>query len=117
MRRDWDLIRDILIAIEELPDTSSRLNANAINGYEAEIVSYHMSILNEAGLIVAQCSKAKPLFCFATSLTWSGHELLDKIKQQPVWNKAKSLIKEKSLDLSYDALKIALGAIISNSFR
>ncbi|AZS50380.1 DUF2513 domain-containing protein [Entomomonas moraniae] len=116
MKRDWDLIREILIAVEDLPDTTSRLNANAITEYDAETVSYHMSILNEAGLIVAQCSKTKPILCFANSLTWEGHEFLDKIRQQSAWNKIKTIVRDKGLDLSYEALKIALGAVITNTF-
>jgi hypothetical protein len=41
-------------------------------------------------------------------LTWEGHEFLDKAKNEKVWNKAKSIIKEKGISLSLDALKIAL---------
>lgn len=104
MKRDWDLIREILIAVEDLPDTTSRLNANAIIGYDAEIVNYHTQLLSQSNLIINNF------------LTWEGHEFLDKIRQQTAWNKIKTIVRDKGLDLSYEALKIALGAVILNTF-
>lgn len=100
MKRDWDLIREILIAVED----TSRLTANSIASYDAETVSYHIQLLNQSNLVRNNL------------LTWEGHEFLDKIRQQSAWNRIKGTIKNKGLDLSYEALKIALGAVITNTF-
>lgn len=104
MKRDWDLIRELLIAVEDLPDTTSRLNANAITDYDTNIVNQHIQLLNQSSLIRNNL------------LTWEGHEFLDNIRQQSAWNKIKSIVRDKGLDLSYEALKTALGTVIINTF-
>jgi len=107
MRRDWELIREILIKLEEIPEQEGKLMPGEINGYDAEIVSYHFKILYEAGLIEAEIVKAlgiKP-FYYAKSLTWLGHELLDSIRKITVWNKIKERIRQRGLDLTFDVLK------------
>jgi len=118
MKRDWELVRTILLKLEALGSTTVYLRANQINGYDEELVSYHMQILDEAGLIKAQCSKSLngPLNCLAMSLTWSGHEFLDHIRQDTVWNRVVALSREKGLSLSFDVIvsfaKQVIGAII-----
>lgn len=119
MKRDWDLVRKILLACEELGDTSSALEANGIEGSDAETVSYHMSLLIEAGLIKGHCSQGMndPMRCFATSLTWEGHEFLDKVRSNNVWNKVKAVAREKGISLSLDVIKIAAKAAIEQMLQ
>ena len=44
-------------------------------------------------------------------LTWDGHELLDKIKSDTVWNKTKDTIKKKGIPFVLDAVKEIATAI------
>ena len=53
MKRDMDLIRKILLRIEESPDFSF-ISPFDIEGYETEQISYHIELLDEAGLIKAK---------------------------------------------------------------
>jgi len=50
----------------------------------------------------------------ALRLTWEGHELLDKIRSETMWNKIKTLAKEKGLELTFDTVK-ALAAVALTS--
>ncbi|WP_019518458.1 DUF2513 domain-containing protein [Aggregatibacter actinomycetemcomitans] len=50
----------------------------------------------------------------ALSLTWQGHEFLDKIRNDSVWNKVKSTVQSKSLDLSFDVIKQVATALIGS---
>lgn len=107
MKRDWELIRLILLKLETLPEQEGRLMPADIEGYDWQIVSYHINILNEAGLIEAGCHRslgAPPLY-YAKRLTWQGHELLDSIRAMSMWNRIKEKAREIGVDLTVDTLK------------
>jgi len=53
MQRNWDVIREILIKLEENNDLNSYLSADEVNDYDPRSVAFHMQLLNEAGLIRA----------------------------------------------------------------
>ncbi len=114
MERNWDLVRKILLKLEAMPNTLSELYPDQITGSDEELTAYHMHLLDQAGLIKARCIRGldTPLNCVATSLTWDGHEFLDKIRSDTVWNKVKSTAREKGLSLSLDVIKITATAAI-----
>lgn len=117
MKRNWDVIRKILLKVEALPTEDSSLNSSDLNseGIDSETGAYHMRLLIEAGMVKGVCNNAimGPAICIAKSLTWSGHEFLDGIKRETVWNKVKETAREKGLDLSIDVIKAAAKAIVS----
>lgn len=115
MKRDWELVRAILAKVEETESTQSTVNPNEFLGYSEELVSYHIYILEQSGLIEATCSKSlnNPMFCLARSITWNGHEFLDKIRNDTIWKKIKAKASEKSIDLSFDTIKSIATAILT----
>lgn len=114
MKRNWDLIRSILLKLESQAEAIGSLSPYGFTGFDSETVSYHFKLLQSAGLIEAiDRSYLNKLTLFAQSLTWQGHELLDKIRNDTVWNSLKTTIKSKSLDLSLDAIKQVAQTIIS----
>lgn len=119
MQRDWNIIRAILQQLEEQQSYGDVLRPESIKGYDVEVVSYHMDILDQAGIINAKCqsarSRKRSIFCLAMNLTWEGHELLDSIKSNGAWNRLQKLLREKSIDLSYQAVKMAEGHIIKDT--
>jgi len=108
MKRDWDCIRAILIALDEKGDTASALRPNEVDGFDQEAVSYNMCRLIDAELIKGDCIQPmdSSVRCFAFEMTWEGHELLDKIRSNTLWNKIKSAARERAIPLSFDAVKI-----------
>lgn len=114
MKRNWDLIRSILLKLESQAEARGSLSPDGFTGFDSEAVSYHFKLLQSAGLIEAiDYSSLNELSLVARSLTWQGHELLDKIRNDTVWNSLKTTIKSKSLDLSLDTIKQVAQTIIS----
>lgn len=113
MKRNWDLVREILIKLEEKEDCTSWLWDNEIKGYDNQAVAYHYKLLTNAGLINGKdISSLGKMSYVAISLTWQGHEFLDKIRNESIWNKVKYTVQNKSLDLSFDVIKEVATAII-----
>lgn len=106
MRRDWEVVREILLALERI-GPGEALRSDQIQGRDAREVGYHFAIMREGGLIhmVAANSMNGAPDGIATRLTWDGHEFLDQIRNDTVWRKVKSVLAEKSLDGSFDILK------------
>jgi hypothetical protein len=114
MQRNWDVIRKILIKLEEKSDLNSSISVDEVDGYDTHSVGFHMQLLNEAGLIEAVKNGISGGWK-ANSIRWAGYELLDKIRQDTVWNKVKATAREKSIDLSFDAIGIIANKILSST--
>lgn len=121
MQRDMELIRKILFAIEEkYIDTWLSSDKIQIDGYDMKIIAYHCAILHDAGLIYdykGHYSGNELQFFGVGRLTWDGHELLDKIKSDTVWNKTKSTIKDKGIPFVLDAVKEIATAITTSMIQ
>ena len=101
MKRDMDLIRDLLLGIEQderldgtifiAPDESDNLGVIGITNHSAEEVAYHLMMLMEAGLIKGNSTMEQ--MPAVSRLTWEGHEFLDNIKDQSIWGKTKERLK------------------------
>ena len=108
MKRNWDTIRELLTKVEEctLPTEVVRLS-NFPKERAAEI-SYHMILLIEVGLVTgfvdATISREAKDFT-GQRLTWQGHEFLDAIRSDTVWNKTKKVFGDKGLEMTFDLIK------------
>jgi hypothetical protein len=116
MKRDWELIRKILSALESKPSPRDVLKFDDSEDYDGELVSYQIKLLIEAGLIEGDCSQTMqgPLDCWATCLTWTGHEFLDQIRSETIWSKAKKRLKDEGIDLSFESIKLAVSFVIKS---
>ncbi|MHB1420959.1 MAG: DUF2513 domain-containing protein [Bacillota bacterium] len=113
MTRDMELIRKILFAIEEQFVDVAIYNLQ-IDGYDSKTVAYHCDLLYQAGLIKdykAQYADNE-LYAFGvSSLTWEGHDYLDKIRNETVWNKTKTVISEKGLPFVIETVREVASAV------
>ncbi|HCX83219.1 MAG: hypothetical protein A3E00_13540 [Curvibacter sp. RIFCSPHIGHO2_12_FULL_63_18] len=104
MKRDFDLVRKILLQFEE-KESSTIVEKPEVEGYSYEIVSYHCRLLYDAGLLrcepVVSTTSDRLIKVSPFELTWDGHEFLDKIRSETTWNKIKIQAKEKGLALSF----------------
>src|SRR5215210_1148130 len=98
MKRDLDLIRLLLLRLEDMGSSHAvrtlRVDNDdmAIDGYEPEVVEYHLSLLYEAGYIeTGTCgSGVFPDGSFSfRRLSWRGHEVVDAIRDPKVYRKVK----------------------------
>ena len=99
MKRDMDLIRALLLKLEDIGSSHKIMAFTAddeeiaIKGYDEDQIAYHLVLLHEAGLIdsggVRSGRFASGEFSFRR-LTWAGHEFLDGVRDPEVWRKTKA---------------------------
>lgn len=102
MKRNWDTVRALLIAVESITDEHAVLNSQQVSGVDAVTATYHLRLMIEAGLVDGRCL---PDACIASRMTWAGHELLDAIRRDGVWQQIKTVARDSSVDLSLDLVK------------
>jgi hypothetical protein len=98
MKRNMDLIRKILIRIEEYPHFPEIVSGKPeitfdIPGHDDEEIYYHLKLLSQAGLIFTSTGGTFS-YRWVQGLTWQGHEFLELMKKDTSWNKAKEAMKE-----------------------
>jgi hypothetical protein len=120
VKRNWDTIREILTRLEEINPAEAHLELANFPVNRAAEISYHMELLIEAGLIEGQMTKyieqEIPAF-FVSRLTWSGHEFLDAIRSNTVWEKTKKTIVSKGLALTFDLVKSVATDVASSLIK
>ena len=95
MKRDMDLARKILLALEAQP-IEALGDPIEIEGHDDDEVSYHIKLLDDARLLEGRDDCADETFSWcALSLTWEGHEFLDVARQDTRWERAKLSVGEK----------------------
>ncbi len=95
MKRDMELIRKILLAVEISPPDEDLENLT-FEGYKYEEIQYHAWLLINAGL--AQGFETHPGYSpgpVVRSLTWAGHEFLDTARDERRWKKVTGTLLEK----------------------
>lgn len=108
MKRNWDTIRELLAKVEECSLPTERVRLGNFPKERASEISYHMALLIEAGLVNGQMDKTlspEVKDFFAHKLTWGGHEFLDSIRSDTVWQKTKKMFAEQSLSMTFDLVK------------
>lgn len=97
MKRDMDLVRKILITLED-DDwylSFSAGNLPKIEDYREMQIEYHMRIMAQAGLLhvesyaIESGSPDHPLAIKSYSLSWEGHEFLAAARNDTFWKRAK----------------------------
>lgn len=117
MKRDMDLVRRILLAVEEQAGDPRGWIELSIPGYSKEVVSQHVAMLADAGLLTAQdlSSTGGYLVCPKT-MTWEGHDFLDAARNDSVWNKVRDQVKEKLATVPFEVLKALLMKAAASTF-
>ncbi|WP_077148640.1 DUF2513 domain-containing protein [Sphingopyxis sp. KK2] len=111
MKRDMDLVRDILLAIEAKP------SPKPINMTELEVPDHpdsssrrkHIVMLAGAGFLDCEPTRSKTNpdrihHVLVFDLSWKGHDYLDSIRDPKVWKK----IKEKSAQIGNTSFEFTL---------
>ena len=115
MKRDMDLVRLILLKIEEEYKSTALINLS-IDGYDMDTVAYHCKILHDAGFVSNYNARyaGDELYIFSVgALTWDGNDYLDKIRDNSTWKKIKDIIAQKGLPLVVETIKTVSNAFIT----
>jgi hypothetical protein len=122
MKRDINLVREILLRLEPLPanfDEPVPLDVGGppldIPGYTNEEISYHLRIMAQGDLI-GHGGLDGPNFTRVPrfyGLRWEGHEFLDDVRDPDTWDATKKKIGKvggASLQIAWDIARAYLRA-------
>ncbi len=114
MKRDMELIRQILLRIESWDHW--RQSGFEMCGYEQDEVDHNVGLLISRGLIDGHLKRrgsGKPRLIVG-QLEWEGHDFLDAIRSESIWEKTKDYLKAKDLqNVPFEVLTKVLVSIIS----
>ena len=94
MKRDLDLVRRILLHLEEGEGSPSGWGAFIDDGYDFGAIHYHVRLLHDAGLIEAD--EIVPGQWWPERMTWSGHEFLDAARNEDLWQETKQRVENNT---------------------
>ena len=96
MKRDMDLIRELMLKLESLPMRSGGIvlikgdtDELQVDGYGVDQIDYHLVLIREAGLIDTPGSGPLGGGMPFRRLTWAGHDFLDSVRSPDVWDRTK----------------------------
>jgi len=137
MKRDWELLRKQMIAIEEgkdlfsdlpeLPDHTTQLwddylvQLNEFNAIEDRIYGHYL-LLIEANYVKGLDIQRNGIGEYIRNdtgarLTMEGHDFLNTMRSPKIWESVKSMAVSKSLELTFDTVKslatVAVNQIIA----
>lgn len=111
MRRNFDLVREILIAIADQPAGSGNFSLAFPGEYEDVLVLEHLELLIEAGLVDGVVSRSMDAGigqASITRLTWAGQDFIAAIESDSNWSKVKAFLAESGKLLTIEAIKFAV---------
>lgn len=94
MKRDMDLLRQLLLKLETCNEDDGqsiwhyKSNDMPIDGYSWEQVLYHYQLAVEAGLVDQGGQGVMNGFLFRR-LTWAGHDFVDAVRDDDIWRKTR----------------------------
>ena len=118
MKRDWDVIREVLIEVEALSEAERNTFGYGVGDEhegEDQAKSEQALLLWKAGYIEAiDASTMAGAAILSPELSWQGHDLLDTLRSKPVWERIKKTAAEKGLELTFEVVK-SLGTLALES--
>lgn len=107
-----DLFRDILLEIEAQPAGKLIDEIKCPDKHSIEEVLGHLRLIEQAGLIDGQVQFFDGgAFVAIHGLSNEGHDLLDSIRGEAVWQKTKERVEEVGGSVALDTLKAIAGAV------
>lgn len=116
MKRDMELVIKILKEVEE-KDSIEPFNLRMSDeGYDDDLVMYHLILMSEAGLIETfELTTLGGSNVMVKRLTWEGHEFLDAARNDSVLSKAKEIAKQKGAELSSLPLMVVKDLLLATT--
>ena len=115
MKRDFDLVRKLLIYFDEKPDPEP-VEIPPIEGYDELTIKYHLVLLYEAGFLQCELTKSQTsdrvLCVLPFELTWDGHEFLAKVRDDRFWCKTKDAVVKKGGQLTFSTITTVATALM-----
>ena len=93
MKRDMDLIRDLLLHIEQDNEFNEErsIEKEKLSEQNARVISAHCKLLKQAGYI-NKLTLASGGYILAGELTNQGYDFVDTIRDEKIWRKTKQAV-------------------------
>jgi hypothetical protein len=114
VKRDLDLVRQLMLQIEALP--AAPPVQYRMSEIEDPVLLAHLELLIDAGLVngkIARSHGTRGDVISVSGLTWQGHEWIEMVRSQSVWNATKSAVLEQGGALTFELTK----AVAANLLR
>lgn len=111
MKRDMDLIRTIMIELESRLEPEKSLTELTFDGQDDHTVLEHLMLLEEAGFVsmtVERYLGGEPPFFVVHRITWAGHEFLESVRSDTVWEKSKKTLLTAGVGFAWPILQTVL---------
>ena len=120
MKRNWDVVRDILLTVSESTDHRDLSWMRSVEkNYEIENdeLMYHIKMLIDGGILGGEVEKypghAEQVSYEGLTLTWEGNDLLDSICDEGVWKNVKERLSKVGGGASVEILKVMAKKVVS----
>ena len=112
MKRDMDLIRKILMAVEA--DSRTAWTDLTADGYSEEQIGFHKFLMGQAGLVTTvettgECNRYPS--AEIVHMNWTGYEFLEAVRQQKVWEMAKKRVRDAGVGRAAGRLVVVPSAV------
>ena len=99
MKRDMDIVRLLLLRIESLSLGDTYYTDN-------QEECYHLKIMLDGKLVDGwvESDGVDGFTADISGLTWKGHEFLDTVRNDSVWDKVKQHFKENGVGMAIDTI-------------
>jgi hypothetical protein len=117
VRRDLDLVRDVLLFFEKRESISVMSDADiekelSFEGFTYQEVAYHLRLMAQANLLAVEAVKSSTsdriIKVYPFELSWDGHEFLQLSKDNTRWQKLKGQVGDGFKGISFDIAKALL---------
>lgn len=130
MKRDWDLIRKILLDLEEHseflePYLDDEADWALQTGDTFFKYCEHVNLLIEAGLVKGvrhslysnDDSSIEFWVHVPYGLTWQGHEFIASIREHGAWSKIKNGLKQEGISMSIEIVRAMGKSLLQEKLR
>jgi len=118
MKRNLDLIREILLTLESMDFRNTVSDKLKIVGYDEAVITYHCQLLLDAGFILGKdVSTMGGVNVLINRMSNAGHDYLDAVREPSRWQSVKdkiisiggSVTLDMAKEIAMTALKLKLG--------
>jgi len=113
MKRDMDLIREILLETEKMP-AMEMWGAVPLLGYDLAEVVVHVELAYDAGLVDARVLRGIPPDACVLGITNSGYDFLEASKHKTLWEEAKHQLVAQGLPIAVNTMKVVLQGLVQH---
>jgi Hypothetical protein (DUF2513) len=112
MKRDMDIIRQLLLRAEAAADGQLTIN-DALETYQVHLM-IGAGLVN--GHISEEITTSAPRHSYIHGVTWAGHDFLDAARDETLWKKAKQHVIKPGASFTFELVKEWLKAEIRKQF-